>query len=109
MAAKGICPKSLIRAASRTRGRLLSFPVDSGPVQQATSLLARPAASNLHPHPLLVPQVEAPTSLMGLAKVAAAAGYEPVYKGKLHIMSASGPNDTAVPDDAGQYGWTRCV
>ena len=46
---------------------------------------------------------------MGLAKVAAAAGYEPVYKGKLHIMSASGPNDTAVPDDAGQYGWTRCV
>lgn len=41
--------------------------------------------------------------------MAAAAGYEPVYKGKLHIMAASGPNDTAVPEDAGQYGWTRYV
>ena len=53
------------------------------------------------------PQVNMPIGLVGLGSVASAAGYEPVYKGKLHLTSPGGPNNTFVQEDAGQYGWTR--
>jgi len=42
-----------------------------------------------------------------LALVVAAAGLEPVYKGKLHLTKGSGVNGTFLMKDAKQYGWTR--
>ncbi|GAX85606.1 hypothetical protein CEUSTIGMA_g13021.t1 [Chlamydomonas eustigma] len=56
---------------------------------------------------LKTPQVNLPTSLFGLPQVAQAAGYETVYKGKLHITLAGGPNGTYLPSDAAKYGWAR--
>ena len=57
--------------------------------------------------PEVYPQVNLPNGLTGLAQVAASVGLEPVYKGKLHVTAAGGPNGTFLISDAGQYGWTR--
>jgi choline-sulfatase len=45
------------------------------------------------------PQVELPLSLANVATVAAAAGLNPVYKGKWHCSKPADPDGTAVPDD----------
>jgi hypothetical protein len=59
-------------------------------------------------------QVDLFTDLPGLAYAANNAGYEAVYKGKLHVNTASGPfNPTNpqqrfyTPSDASKLGWSR--
>ncbi|HEU4656965.1 MAG TPA: sulfatase-like hydrolase/transferase [Capillimicrobium sp.] len=51
------------------------------------------------------PQVELSTELENLASVAAAAGYEVVYKGKFHLTKPAG--DDWAPGDLGRYGFQR--
>lgn len=53
------------------------------------------------------PQVSFPVDLPNVATVAAAAGFNPVYKGKWHCSKPADPNGVAVPADLGQYGFTR--
>ena len=52
------------------------------------------------------PQVELSTSFKNPATVVAAAGYEPVYKGKFHCVKPAN-GSTWVPSDVNQYGFTR--
>ncbi|HSU18006.1 sulfatase-like hydrolase/transferase [Longimicrobium sp.] len=51
------------------------------------------------------PQVEMPLDYRNLASVMQAAGYTVVYKGKWHLSKMTG--DVWVPNDVGQYGFTR--
>lgn len=49
---------------------------------------------------------------MGLANVAEAAGYDAVYKGKLHITNFNGRNKSLTKTEsdaaaAASYGWNR--
>ena len=53
------------------------------------------------------PQVQLPPDLANVATVAAAAGFNPVYKGKWHCSKSADPNGVAVPQDLGQYGFAR--
>lgn len=53
------------------------------------------------------PQVEMPVTLKNIAHVMSDAGYNVVYKGKLHVDKPSGDNFTWVTEDAGKYGFTR--
>jgi arylsulfatase A-like enzyme len=53
------------------------------------------------------PQVQLPLDLTNVASVAAAAGLNPVYKGKWHCCKAANPDGVAVPQDVGQYGFAR--
>jgi choline-sulfatase len=52
------------------------------------------------------PQVELATSFKNPATVAAAAGYNPVYKGKFHCVKPAN-GSTYVTEDVNQYGFTR--
>ena len=52
------------------------------------------------------PQVELATSFKNPATVVAAAGYNPVYKGKFHCVKPAN-GSTFVPSDVNQYGFTR--
>ena len=52
------------------------------------------------------PQVEMPLDYANIASVMAAAGYNVVYKGKWHLNKPAN-GSTWVPDDVGQYGFTR--
>src|SRR5664279_966163 len=51
-------------------------------------------------------QVELSTSFKNPATVVAAAGYNPVYKGKFHCVKPAN-GSTYVPEDVNQYGFTR--
>lgn len=51
------------------------------------------------------PQVELSTEFRNIASVAAAAGYEVVYKGKFHLTKPEG--DTWAPIDVERYGFGR--
>ncbi|HEX8243673.1 MAG TPA: sulfatase-like hydrolase/transferase [Longimicrobium sp.] len=51
------------------------------------------------------PQVEMPLDFANLATVMSAAGYNVVYKGKWHLSKMT--RDRWVPEDVGQYGFTR--
>jgi choline-sulfatase len=51
------------------------------------------------------PQVELPVGLPNVATVTAAAGYQPVYKGKWHCSKAAGLR--FVPADVAKYGFQR--
>jgi Sulfatase len=53
------------------------------------------------------PQVELPLDLPNLATVMKSAGLNPVYKGKFHCVTAAAGGENWVPQDVGQYGWTR--
>lgn len=53
------------------------------------------------------PQVELPLDLPNLATVMKSAGLNPVYKGKFHCVKAAAGGENWVPQDVGQYGWTR--
>jgi arylsulfatase A-like enzyme len=53
------------------------------------------------------PQVELPLDLPNLATVMKTAGLNPVYKGKFHCVKAAAGGENWVPQDVGQYGWTR--
>ena len=55
----------------------------------------------------IYPQVELPTTLSGLAEAAMAAGYETIYKGKMHLTKGSGANLSWTSQDATKYGWNR--
>jgi arylsulfatase A-like enzyme len=48
-----------------------------------------------------------PLNLANLATVAAAAGLNPVYKGKWHCSKPANPDGVAVPEDLGEYGFER--
>jgi arylsulfatase A-like enzyme len=52
------------------------------------------------------PQVEMPLDLPNVATVMAAAGYNPVYKGKWHCSKPAN-GETFVPSDVGRYGFER--
>jgi choline-sulfatase len=52
------------------------------------------------------PQVELATTFKNPATVVAAAGYNPVYKGKFHCTKPAN-GSTWVPSDVNQYGFTR--
>jgi choline-sulfatase len=51
------------------------------------------------------PQVELPLDLKNIASVAAAAGYDVVYKGKWHLNKPAG--SAFAPSDVAQYGFGR--
>jgi choline-sulfatase len=51
------------------------------------------------------PQVELPRELSNLARIAAAAGYTPVYKGKWHCSKPRGSEFE--PSDLAEYGFSR--
>jgi choline-sulfatase len=51
-------------------------------------------------------QVELATTFKNPATVVAAAGYNPVYKGKFHCVKPAN-GSTYVPEDVNQYGFTR--
>jgi len=51
-------------------------------------------------------QVELSTSFKNPATVVAAAGYNPVYKGKFHCVKPAN-GSTYTPEDVNQYGFTR--
>ena len=51
-------------------------------------MLEEPLTNNLYP------QVNTPSDLPGLAKAAKAAGYDVVYKGKLHLTKAENEDHT---------------
>jgi choline-sulfatase len=51
------------------------------------------------------PQVQLATGFKNIASVVAAAGYDPVYKGKWHLDKPDGP--TWAPSDVGKYGFPR--
>jgi choline-sulfatase len=52
------------------------------------------------------PQVELTAKLPNLATVSLAAGYHPVYKGKLHVCKPK-DGDEFTPSDAARYGFAR--
>ncbi|KAG1669440.1 hypothetical protein FOA52_004073 [Chlamydomonas sp. UWO 241] len=55
------------------------------------------------------PQVETPTlgKIPSLASAIIEAGYDPVYKGKIHLAKPLDPNMTWSQEDAIVYGWNR--
>lgn len=55
------------------------------------------------------PQVEMPTpdALPNLATIAAAAGYNVVYKGKWHCSKPAAADFVWTPQDIAKYGWSR--
>ena len=55
----------------------------------------------------LYPQRDTPDDLPGLAAAAAAAGYEVVYKGKMHLAKPINPDFSWTASDALRFGFTR--
>ncbi|HYH80859.1 MAG TPA: sulfatase-like hydrolase/transferase [Longimicrobium sp.] len=52
-------------------------------------------------------QIEMPQEVANVATVMKAAGYSVVYKGKWHLSKKLNPEGHWVPEDVGQYGWSR--
>jgi choline-sulfatase len=84
---------------SPARSTLLSgyFPAQTGVKYTLESYMSGPQ----------YPQVTLPLpdKMKNVATVMSSVGYNPVYKGKFHVTKYTG--DQYVPEDVGQYGFTR--
>jgi hypothetical protein len=85
------------RASADTRRRRASASAGSGFPNPTRAPLAPP----------LLPKVNTPVNIKGLASAAKDAGYSVVYKGKMHLSKPINPDYTWSSADAEKYGWTR--